>query len=254
MFNRIKAIFRALFGWMIRSAEDPEMLLTQYMDNLRSKVPQMNQDVANIVAGQKEIEIRLDRATKLVPTLQDQCQQAVKLGDDHKDAALQMLTQLQAAKDEVASLTSQLERAKAMSQKAMDSRSAFIADVNDKITEAKTQISRSRQAQIEEQMSSMMMSFQTGDDSDTLNRMTEKVDQRLAQAAAKSQVASTSVDAQIADVKRASHISEANSAYEEMQRQLGITPPLPAEPSTKTMEAIPVVPPTEARAVVEGTN
>lgn len=46
MWKRLARVFRALFGWMIRGAEDPELILRQLQDDLRAKIPEMNRQVA----------------------------------------------------------------------------------------------------------------------------------------------------------------------------------------------------------------
>ena len=50
--------FRAMFGWVLRSAENPELLLNQLIDDLKEKVPVMRNKVSQLVAGEKELEIR----------------------------------------------------------------------------------------------------------------------------------------------------------------------------------------------------
>jgi len=38
MWNRLKMVFRSLFGWMIRGMENPELVLRQLMDDMRQKM------------------------------------------------------------------------------------------------------------------------------------------------------------------------------------------------------------------------
>jgi len=237
MWARLRAIFRAIFGWMIRSAEDPELLLTQYMDDLRAKVPQMNNRVAQVVAGEKEIEIRVQRTKDLIANLQPKAEAAVKLGPEQKEAAMVIITQLQQAQVDLQAGQEQLGRAQQMSKQAMEARAAYVRQVEQKITEAKAQIGRAKRAQIEQQMAQLMTSFQVGDESDTLDRMTEKIDHAEATAKARVEVAQTSVGAQMAAVETAATNTAAEDAYREMQRQLGL---VPDEPTERTMTAIPL--------------
>jgi len=102
MWARIKAIFRSLFGWMIRGAENPELLLRQLMDDLRSEVPKMNAQVAEVVKHEKMLDMQVDRLEEKVAALEPKVEQAVKLGPEHKDAAKRLITELQDAKQQLA--------------------------------------------------------------------------------------------------------------------------------------------------------
>ena len=66
MWKRLTRIFRALFGWMIRGAEDPELILRQLQDDLRAKIPEMNRQVAEIVKYEKQLQMQYDRKAQQV--------------------------------------------------------------------------------------------------------------------------------------------------------------------------------------------
>ena len=259
MFARIGRIFRALFGWMLRSAENPELILQQYMDDLRDKMPKLNAQVRDMVAIEKQVEIQTERLRQTVIDLQPKCEMAVKIAtaDESKKAgAMTLLNTLNTTKTELASAEEQLVRLKAQSATALANRTAYEQRINEKINEAKMQIGRSKRAEIETQMSSLMVSMQTGDESDTLNRMTEKIDEKEAKAKASTEVAGTTVEAQLLDIEKASTASKSEGMFAEMQRQLGLVPDVVAP--AKTMDCIPVAAVTEtataAPKAIEGTN
>src|SRR5947209_19628484 len=56
MWSRIKRLFRSVFGGIIDKAEDPELVLQQVVRDMRDKVPQMNENVAQVMATQKLLE------------------------------------------------------------------------------------------------------------------------------------------------------------------------------------------------------
>jgi phage shock protein A len=87
MWARIKAVFRSLFGWMLRGVEDPELLLRQHMDDLRERVPEMNRQVAEVVKLEKMLEMQVDRLNKKIQFLEPRVVQAVKLGPEKKEAS-----------------------------------------------------------------------------------------------------------------------------------------------------------------------
>ena len=53
MWNRLKRLFRSIFGGIIDSAEDPELILQQVIRDMRDKVLQMNNNVAQVMANEK---------------------------------------------------------------------------------------------------------------------------------------------------------------------------------------------------------
>ena len=238
MFERLRMIFRSMFGWMLRGAENPELILKQYQDDMKAQIPKLNAQVADIVALQKQLEYQAERQRARVATLEPQVIAAVKAGDNHKDAAMQLITALEAAKTELAETEKQLETAKANSAQMLRAREAYERQIKQKIQEASAQLSRAKRAEVEEQMASLMMSFQAGDQTDTLDRMTEKIDQKLARAEARTEVARTSVDAQMLDVQVAAEESTAAAKYDEYRKQLGLAPE--TGDVAKTMDAIPV--------------
>ncbi len=73
--------------------------------------------------------------------------------------------------------------------------------------------------------------------------MTQRIDERMAEAKARTTVAGETADAQMAKVEMAVQNSEAENLYQEYQRQLGLVPDAP--PAERTMEAIPLQPPAQ---------
>ena len=242
MFARLRMIFRSMFGWMLRGMENPELILKQYQDDMKAQIPRLNAQVADIVALQKQLEYQAERQRTRVASLEPQVIAAVKGGDSRKDAAIQLISALESTKAELADTEKQLETAKANSAQMLRAREAYERQIKQKIQEAAAQLSREKRAQIEEQMASLMMSFQSGDQTDTLDRMTEKIDQKLSRAEARTEVARTSVDAQMLEVQQAAAEDTASVKYEEYRKQLGLAPE--TGDVQKTMEAIPV--PTES--------
>jgi len=235
MWQRIKAIFRSMFGWMIRGAENPEMLLRQYIDDMRSTMPKLNAQVAEVVKHEKQLEMDVERKRQIVADLEPKVEMAVKLGEEKKDLAKRLIASLQIAKGELADLEAALERAKQNSDQMMRQRQAYETRVTRQIEEAKRQLSRAKQAEVEKQIASTMAAFEVGDQSDTLDRMTEKIDEDLARARARQEVASQTMDSQMAELELDVADQQAEMAYVEYQRQLGL---IPEEEAARTMEAV----------------
>ncbi len=239
MWNRIRRIFRAMFGWLIRGAEDPELILRQLRDDLRSKIPELNRQVAEIVKHQKMLEMQLDRQADQVGRLKPQVETAVRGGEQRKDAAKALIMQLQQSEKELGETQASLEQAKENSQRMLKMRNAYEAKVRQQMQEAMRQISRAKRAEVESEMAELMGTFETGDEVDTLERMTEQIDERLARAQARTEVATTSVESQIMELQVDAAADSAELAYQEYQKQLGLAPQDEEAPE-KTMGEIPI--------------
>ncbi|MBM3476841.1 MAG: hypothetical protein FJX75_26510 [Armatimonadetes bacterium] len=235
MWTRIKAVFRSLFGWMLRGAENPEMLLRQHIDDLRERVPEMNRQVAEVIKLEKMLEIQIDRLQKKVQFLEPRVVQAVKLGPEKKEAAKTLIAALEQARQDLEETKLQLEQAKQNSERTKRMRDAYERKVREQIQECMKQIGRAKRAEMEEKVAEVMGAFEVGDTTETVDRMTERIDERLARAQARMEVAGTTADAQIADIELSQVEDDTERVYQEYQRQLGILPPETAE---KTMETV----------------
>jgi phage shock protein A len=237
MFARLRMILRSFFGSLLRGVEKPELLLKQYQDDMRAQIPKLNAQVAEIVALQKQLGYQAERQRARVAELEPQVVAAVKAGESRKEVAMQLISALESAKAELEGTEKQLETAKTNSEQVMRARVAYERQIKQKIQEASAQLSRAKRAEIEEQMSSLMMSFQAGDQTDTLERMTEKIDAKLAHAEARTEVARSTVESQMLEIQQTATEDAAAAKYEEYRKQLGLVPE--AGDVQKTMEAIP---------------
>ncbi|MGD9497652.1 MAG: PspA/IM30 family protein [Armatimonadota bacterium] len=235
MWARIRAIFRSLFGWMIRGAENPELLLRQYIDDMRAQMPRLNAQVAEVIKHEKMLEMQVERKQQTVAALEPRVEAAVKMGPEKKDLAKRLIASLQTARTELQGLEEQLGRAREASQQMLRQRAAYEQRIGQQIEEAKRQLSRAKQAEVEKQIASTMAAFEVGDQVDTLERVTERIDEDLARARARTEVASQTLDAQMAELELDVADSEAERAYVEYQRQLGL---IPEEEAERTMEAV----------------
>jgi phage shock protein A len=231
-------IFRSLFGWMLRGSENPELILRQLMDDLRDQIPRLNQQAAEIIKVEKMLEEQVTRQRAQVAAMQPKVEQAVKLGPEAKEAALSLIQALETAKKELAETEAQWEAAQENSKRTLEMRRAYEIRLKQQMNEALRQIGRAKRAEMEKQMATLMTSFGIGDQTDTLQRMTERIDERMAEAKARTTVAADTTDAQMARVELAVQNSEAENLYVEYQRQLGLIPD--TQPAERTMETIPL--------------
>jgi phage shock protein A len=222
---------------MLRGVENPEMILRQHMDDLRSRGPEMRRQVAEVVKLEKMLQIQVDRLEKKVGFLEPKVVQAVKMGPEKKDAAKTLIAALEQARIDLVETHGQLETSKQNSERTKRMFTAWEHRIRDQIQECMTQIGRAKRAQMQEEVSEVMGAFEIGDTTETVDRMRDRIDERLARAEARMEIAGDSVTSQMADLEMAAIEDDSERLYEEYQRQLGIIPPESAE---RTMDEVDV--------------
>ena len=200
LWTRMKRSMRALFGGIIEKTEDPELILQQTIRDMRDRVPELNNSVAQVMATEKLLAKNKERLESQVVDLDSKIRASVKMGRD--DIATAYIGQLQQAQVDLTKTSQQLEHANLASKQALKARDNYVLQMQRRTAEAMQLINQSKQAKLQEQLAQTMESFQLGDDASTFNEMRDKIDRRAAAAEAKMQLGAASVDTQMQDIER----------------------------------------------------
>ncbi len=200
LWQRIKRLFRAGTGAALDRVENPEMVLQQTIRDMRDRVPELNNSVAQVMATERLLAKNRENLEKQVVDLDSKIKASVKMGRD--DIATAYIGQLQQAQLDLERTSNQLDHATNASKQALKARDNYVLNMKKRTAEAMQLISASKQAKLQEQLAQTMETFDIGDDASTFNEMREKIDRRVAAAEAKLQLGSTSVDTQMQDIER----------------------------------------------------
>ncbi len=200
LWQRIKRMFRAGTGAALDRVENPEMVLQQTIRDMRDRVPELNNSVAQVMATERLLSKNRDSLSEKVVELDSKIKASVKMGRD--DIATAYIGQLQQAQVDLEKTGAQLEYAENASKQALKARDNYVINMKKRTAEAMQLISASKQAKLQEQLAQTMESFDIGDDASTFNEMREKIDRRVAAAEAKLQLGTSSVDNQMHDIER----------------------------------------------------
>ena len=200
LWTRMKRSMRALFGGIIEKTEDPELILQQTIRDMRDRVPELNNSVAQVMATEKLLAKNKERLETQVVDLDSKIRASVKMGRD--DIATAYIGQLQQAQVDLGKTSQQLEHATGASKQALKARDNYVLQMQRRTAEAMQLINQSKQAKLQEQLAQTMESFQLGDDASTFNEMRDKIDRRAAAAEAKMQLGAANVDTQMQDIER----------------------------------------------------
>jgi phage shock protein A len=214
-------------------AEDPKVMLEQYIDDVRSRIPALRAAAANVIATELKLKAQLEELEGQVADLDKQIIAAVKLGPEYEAEAKMLIAAKATAETSLIETRSQYESAKAASEQARKALDDARLEVERRVREARALISQQEMANMQEDLAGLMASFEIGDQSDVLERARDRVRDRAAQAQARVQLATKDVDARLRDIKRATAQIGVDEQLREYKRQLGM---LPEEPVEKTMQ------------------
>jgi len=234
LWTRMKRSVRALFGGIIEKTEDPELILQQTIRDMRDRVPELNNSVAQVMATEKLLAKNKERLETQVVDLDSKIRASVKMGRD--DIATAYIGQLQQAQLDLQKTSQQLEHANLASKQALKARDNYVLQMQRRTAEAMQLINQSKQAKLQEQLAQTMESFELGDDASTFNEMRDKIDRRAAAAEAKMQLGAASVDTQMQDIEREAMDMQLQDKLLAYKRDMGL---VGAGSSAPTPQALP---------------
>src|SRR6186997_285624 len=200
LWARLTRVFRASTGAALDRIENPELVLQQTIRDMRDRVPELNNSVAQVMATERLLIKNTENLEKQVVDLDSKIKASVKMGRD--DIATAYIGQLQQAQVDLQKTGQQLDHATNASKQALKARDNYVLQMQRRTAEAMQLINQSKQAKLQEQLAQTMESFQLGDDASTFNEMRDKIDRRAAAAEAKMQLGSASVDTQMQEIER----------------------------------------------------
>src|SRR6476469_39125 len=220
LWTRIKRVFFASTGAALDKIENPELVLQQTIRDMRDRVPELNNSVAQVMATERLLSRNHENLEKQVVELDSKIKASVKMGRD--DIATAYIGQLQQAQGDLERTAAQREQAELASKQALKARDNYVLNMKKRTSEAMQLISAAKQAKLQEQLAQTMETFNIGDDASTFNEMREKIDRRVAAAEAKLQLGSSSVYAQMQDIEREAMDIQLQDKLLEYKQQMGM--------------------------------
>ncbi|MGH1505030.1 MAG: PspA/IM30 family protein [Acidimicrobiales bacterium] len=215
---------------------DPKVQLEQAIMEAQDQHRRLKEQAANVIANQKQTEIRLNRTMEEYEKVANNARQAVVMADDaqKKGDADEMAKYTQAAEsfaNKMIALEREVEDLKSLHLQASQASDQAKAAVNQnsqalqsKLAERQKLLSQLDQAKMQEQLNKAMTSLTetVGDDTPTFEEVRAKVEGRYAKAKGAAELSADSVEARMLEVEQASINVEAQSRLNELRSQLGI--------------------------------
>ena len=222
LLTRLKRSMRALFGGVIEKTEDPELILQQTIRDMRDRIPDLNNSVAQVMATEKLLAKNKERLEQQVVDLDSKIKASIKMNRD--DIATAYIGQLQQAQLDLSKTGQQLEHATLASKQALKARDNYMLQMQRRTAEAMQLINQSKQAKLQEQLAQTMASFQIGDDAQTFDEMRDKIDRRAAAAEARMQLGTASVDSQMQEIEKEAMDMQLQDKLAAYKREMGLLP------------------------------
>lgn len=235
MWARLKRLFRSIFGGILEKAEDPELILQQTIRDMREKVPQMQNNVAQVMATEKLLQKEVTTLEREIVEYDAKVKAAIKSGRD--DIAKTYITALQEKQVALDRSKQQLDTARSATEQAKRFLQNYILQVKKRTAEAQQLVNEARAAKMQEQLAQTMASFQVGDDAGSFDEMRERIQRRAASAEARMDLATSGTEAQIADIEREALNIQVEDSLLAYKRQMGLVNDAPASvPTTPGLE------------------
>src|SRR6476646_7663808 len=225
MLKSLRRAWRYLgtaLGMKFEEAADPKVQLEQAIQEAQEQHRRLTEQAANVIANQKQTEMRLNRALEELEKVNASARQAVLMADDAAEKEVEGLKTLSLQTTQAAD---QAKAAVAQNSSALQR----------KLSERQKLMSQLDQAKMQEQMNKAMatLSETVGQDVPTLNEVRDKIERRYAKALGTSELQGQTVESRMLEVEQASMNAEAQARLAQIRDQLGIAAPAPAAPATE---------------------
>jgi phage shock protein A len=253
LFRRWWAYVTAKLTGSFNENADPKVQLEQAITEAQDQHRRLVEQAANVIANQKQTEMRLNRAMEDLEKVNSNARQAVLMADDATkkgdtpkateytqaaEAFANRLIQLEKQVEDLKNMQLQATQAANQAKQAVQQNSAALQQ---KLSERQKLLGQLDQAKMQEQMNKAMASLSetVGDDVPTLDEVRQKIEVRYAKAVGMSELQGSTVESRMLEVEQASINSEAQTRLAEIRAQLGLAPAPTAEvgPGTPAVAA-----------------
>ena len=242
MFENLKKrwdYFVAKKNQEFEESADPKVQLEQAISEAKDQHIRLRGQAANVIANQKQTELRLNRALEQLERVHGNTRRAVQMADDaassgdreamerYTDAAERFANRLLTIEEEVESLKSLHFQA---TESAEQAKAAVVQNADllqKKLAQRQALLSQLDQAKMQETVNSAMQTLTeaVGEDVPSFDQVRNKIEARYARAKATAELTEGNVEAQIHEVEKAARKIEAQSRLDSIRSNLGLETP-----------------------------
>lgn len=259
MFKAIKRWWKymgAKLNSSVNEKADPKIQLEQAISEAQDQHRRLKEQAANVIANQKQAEMRLNRSMNELEKVNANTRQALMMADkaaksgdetksaEYSSAAESFAGRLVSLEREVEENKSMVLQATQASEQAKSAVSQNSAVLQQKLSERQKLLSQLDQAKMQEDMNKAMAALTetVGDDVPTFDEVRTKIEARYAKAKGAGELTEASVEGRMLEIEQAAMNTEALSRLDEIRGELGIVvsgelPPTATDGSSDTTAA-----------------
>ena len=236
MFKRIVGYLRALFRTKAESMMDPEIEIEQALDEARKQDQALRNQAAKVIAHRTSLEQRIEKSADEVGKAREMAKQALLRAEKAQsegdvdgvtkwtNSAQSLAMKLQAAESNLEGLKGQYEVAVTQSEDAKAAVQQNAMRVQEMAAKRMELLGKVQQAKMQETVNSAMSSMNATLDRDTpsLSKVEEKIQDRLAQAQATTELSAATPEGAEAELRQAVSLAQADDKLAELRAELGL--------------------------------
>jgi phage shock protein A len=239
LFKRWWRYTTARLTGKFEESADPKVQLEQAIKEAQDQHRRLKEQAANIIANQKQTEMRLSRTLEDYEKVSNNARQAVIMADEANrtgdttktteytqaaEAFANRMIALEREIEDLKELHTQSGHAAEQARVAVQQNSAAMQQ---KLSERQRLLGQLDQAKMQEQMNTAMASLSEtiSDETPSFDQIREKIEVRYAKAQGFTELAEGSLDSKMFEIEQAAMHNEARGRLDEIRSQLGLPAP-----------------------------
>jgi phage shock protein A len=235
MFARLNRLLRAWVGFFISVAEDPEVMLQDAIEEMRTTMPKLNTVLVATRATVIRLEEERDALVRQEKNLTASIQAALRDGSAAaRSVAEEDAIQLQQVRVDLTSTQEQLLAAQKAHDGSKLSVEALKAKLQAKIENCQKALKERQKAKVMKSAADAIVELQAYGVASTADKFLEKIKQEVAESKAAVEVATGSLDTQSIERERTARKIKASSILQQFEVEMGISKPASVSESSGT--------------------
>lgn len=237
MFSRLGKLIKGFFSMFISNLEtaNPKALLEAEIASFQEAVGTYNKSLGQQAALVQKMQNQITKQKSEFEKLKAKITALVKAG--HNEEAARLALQAKNLQQSLADLEGQFTSTDAMYKNMTKQRDVYVRDAQRRIETIKQKLSQAEIAESQAKLAEIATttSFNMAGTGATLERLEEKLDDRVAQAQGKARVAADSVAGGSWNVKAEEEAALEQAALSEMMGLMGLEAPAPKVGQTQML-------------------
>jgi phage shock protein A len=253
MFRRWWNYIKTWFGMRSKEAMDPQVEIEAAINEARQQDKVLRNEAAKVIAHRTRVADEVEEASKEVAEARELAKQALLKADEATragnaaeaqkwtSAAQTIAMRLQASQKNADAMQQQLVLADQQAQQAQSAVRNNAMRLEEVAAKRMQMLGQLQAAKVQETVNQAMATInaKVGGDAPSLEEIEDKIQDRMAAAAAQAQLDADSPDGVIAELERSVDLSGANDTLDDLRAELGLDAPtaaaeIPAPPAPDT--------------------